>query len=493
MGSKLHFLAQLFSRRISRRVAFWIFASIVAIEAIILVPSARRQEREFIRQLEDHTSIKITWLVANLPKTQQGATSLTSTQADTLLQELQAAVMQDKSPMLALQGAVVYDNVGQIIASFGDRPTLDWQAIEGGQTYYKNWTEDVYDSSWSALGQHNCTLVIRHNIAGIKTELIQYKLRIGLLVIIISLFVTASTLIVMQILVIAPILKLREDLQTAGELVISNPEQIHTAELHSLNHQRKDELGDVMDEFRAMLTRITTEIQQRIEAEQNVRREQEKSEELLLNILPAAVAEELKENRHYVAEGFSNVSVLFADIVGFTALSANKKPAEIVTLLNDIFSSFDRLSEIYGLEKIKTIGDAYMVAGGLPMPQPGHAMCMADMALEMLSEMERLNQVSGYNLQLRIGIHCGSVVAGVIGTRKFIYDLWGDSVNVASRMESLGLPNSIQVTEAFHKKLGDQYCFQQREAIDVKGKGLMQTYFLLGKKVSLARTCQHQL
>ncbi|OKH19987.1 adenylate/guanylate cyclase domain-containing protein [[Limnothrix rosea] IAM M-220] len=488
MGSRRHFFVQLVSRRISRRVAFWIFVSIVVIEAIILVPSAQRRERELLRELEDRTSIKVTWLVANSRKSQARSTPPTPQQAELLLEQLREA--NHDNLMLSLRGAVIYDEQGQVLASFGDRPALTWQALQTGKTNYKNWSESLYDSSWSEFEQVNYMFVLRHDISGIQTELVQYKLRIGILVIIISVFVTASTLIVMQILVIAPILKLREDLRAAGELVISNPEKIHTAELHSLHHNRNDELGDVMDEFRSMLTRITTEIQQRIIAEQNVRREQEKSEELLLNILPASVARELKENRRYIAEGFPHVSVLFADIVGFTTLSANKKPAEIVTLLNDIFSSFDRLSEIYSLEKIKTIGDAYMVAGGLPMPQPHHPECMADMALEMLSEIERLNQINGYALQLRIGIHCGSVVAGVIGTRKFIYDLWGDSVNVASRMESQGLPNSIQVTETFREKLGDRYFFQQREAIHVKGKGLMQTYFLLGKKDPLSRLCQ---
>ena len=487
MGSKRHFFWQLVSRRISRRVAFWIFVSIVVIEAIILVPSARRQERELLRELEDRTSIKVTWLVANSLKSSDQSQPPTSQQAESLLDKLREVNNDDL--MLSLRGAAIYNEQGQLLASFGDRPDLTWEDLQAGRTHYKNWPESLYDSSWSEFEQVNCSVILRHDISNIQTELLRYKLRIGALVVIISIFVTASTLIVMQILVIAPILKLREDLKAAGELVTTNPEQIHTAELHSLHHQRHDELGDVMDEFRSMLTRITTEIQQRIEAEQNVRREQEKSEELLLNILPASVASELKENRRYIAEGFPHVSVLFADIVGFTTLSANKKPAEIVTLLNDIFSSFDRLSEIYSLEKIKTIGDAYMVAGGLPMPQPNHAECMADMALEMLNEIERLNQINGYSLQLRIGIHCGSVVAGVIGTRKFIYDLWGDSVNVASRMESQGLPNSIQVTDTFRDKLGDRYFFQERQAIHVKGRGLMQTYFLLGKKDPLARLC----
>jgi class 3 adenylate cyclase len=296
-------------------------------------------------------------------------------------------------------------------------------------------------------------------------------------------------MLVMQILVIAPVLKLRDDLQAAGELVSNAPETICNTSFYSFHHSRNDELGDVMDAFHAMLSRTASEIQQRIEAEQEVRKEQEKSDELLLNILPASVAKELKENRHYVAQGFENVSILFADLVGFTALSTYKSPEEIVTLLNDVFSSFDRLSEIYNLEKIKTIGDAYMIAGGLPIPQPGHANCIADMALEMQIEIERINLTQDPPLQLRIGIHSGSVVAGVIGTRKFIYDLWGDAVNVASRMESQGLPGMIQITSDFKDQVGDRYTFEQREKIQVKGKGLMQTYFLLDKKSGVSRRC----
>ncbi|NJN73676.1 MAG: adenylate/guanylate cyclase domain-containing protein, partial [Limnothrix sp. RL_2_0] len=481
MGLRTHHWAGILSRRISRRVAFWIFASIVAIEAIILVPSARRQEQELLRQLEDKTSIKVTWLMATWSGMELNGADLAPPEADAdkVLQNLRA-ITQD-SEDLNLLGGAIYDNQGKILASFGDRLVLDWPIIQAGKRTDKNEAEHYYEFTWTGSTMGKYTVVLRHDITMLQAELVQYKLRIAGLVLIISVFVTGSTMLVMQILVISPVLKLREDLQAAGELVSHAPEKISNTSFHSFHHHRNDELGDVMDAFHAMLDRTASEIQQRILAEQKVRKEQEKSDELLLNILPSSVANELKENRHYVAQGFDQVSILFADLVGFTALSTYKSPEEIVTLLNDVFSSFDRLSEVYNLEKIKTIGDAYMIAGGLPMPQPGHADCIADMAMEMQIEIERINLMQDHPLQLRIGIHCGSVVAGVIGTRKFIYDLWGDAVNVASRMESQGLPGMIQVTSDFKDQLGDRYIFEQREQIEVKGKGLMQTYFLVSK------------
>lgn len=487
MGLRTYHWAEIFSRRISRRVAFWIFASIVAIEAIILVPSTRRQEQELLRQLDDKTSIKVTWLMATWSGMGLNGADLVPPEADEVLQSLRA-IAQD-SEDLNLLGGVIYDNRGNLLASFGDRLVLDWPTIQSGKRTYKNEAEHFYELTWPASAMEKYTVVLRQDITNLQTELVQYKLRIAGLVLIISVFVTSSTMLVMQILVIAPVLKLRDDLQAAGELVSNAPETICNTSFHSFHHNRKDELGDVMDAFHAMLDRTASEIQQRISAEQEVRKEQKKSDELLLNILPPSVAKELKENRHYVAQGFEHVSILFADLVGFTALATYKSPEEIVTLLNDVFSSFDRLSEIYNLEKIKTIGDAYMIAGGLPMPQPGHSECIADMALEMQIEIERINLTQDHPLELRIGIHCGSVVAGVIGTRKFIYDLWGDAVNVASRMESQGQPGMIQITSDFKDQLGDRYIFKQREKIEVKGKGLMQTYFLLNKKSGVSRSC----
>jgi len=210
--------------------------------------------------------------------------------------------------------------------------------------------------------------------------------------------------------------------------------------------------------------------------------EKAKSERLLLSILPEAIAEKLKHNQDIIADSFPEATVLFADIVGFTELSANRSPIEVVGLLNKIFSAFDTLAHQHGLEKIKTIGDAYMVAGGLPIPRSDHAEAMAEMALDMLNEIIQFNTETGVELAIRIGINTGPVVAGVIGTHKFIYDLWGDTVNIASRMESHGLAGCIQVTATTYELLQDQYIFQQRGAIEVKGKGEMTTYMLSARK-----------
>lgn len=206
---------------------------------------------------------------------------------------------------------------------------------------------------------------------------------------------------------------------------------------------------------------------------------QEQSERLLLNILPATIAERLKKNPSSIAEQFDEVTILFADIVGFTPLSTRITPTELVNLLNEIFSKFDELTEKHGLEKIKTIGDAYMVVGGLPLPRVNHAEAVAQMALDMQIVIAEFQQQYSEDLQIRIGINTGSAIAGVIGMKKFTYDLWGDAVNIASRMESSGLPGKIQVTEATYQRLKDQYQFEKRGQVSVKGRGDMTTYWLL--------------
>lgn len=211
--------------------------------------------------------------------------------------------------------------------------------------------------------------------------------------------------------------------------------------------------------------------------------EREKSERLLLSILPKPVAEQLKEDHNTIADSFAEATVLFADLVDFTMLSTYKSPIEMVNLLNRIFSAFDQLAERHGLEKIKTIGDAYMVVGGLPTIRPDHAEAIAEMALDMQHVIDKFNTEMGESFSIRIGISTGPVVAGVIGTKKFIYDLWGDTVNMASRMESQGVANSIQVTEATHQYLQDKYLLEQRGMVHIKGKGEMLTYWLKSKKL----------
>jgi adenylate cyclase len=209
--------------------------------------------------------------------------------------------------------------------------------------------------------------------------------------------------------------------------------------------------------------------------------EQERSERLLLNVLPASIAARLKQTQGVIADAFPDATVLFADIVDFTPRSQQIAPEQVVQALNELFSVFDQLARQRGLEKIKTIGDAYMVAGGLPDPRPDHVEAVAEMALAMRDAVARRSDPSGRPLAVRIGIDTGPVVAGVIGTSKFSYDLWGDTVNTASRMESDGVAGCIQVTARTWKRLRDGYRLERRGSIQVKGKGAMVTYFLVGK------------
>jgi class 3 adenylate cyclase len=205
------------------------------------------------------------------------------------------------------------------------------------------------------------------------------------------------------------------------------------------------------------------------------------SERLLLNVLPASIAERLKRGE-VVADHFDEASILFADIEGFTPYSADKAPTEVVKILNQIFSAFDKLTEKDGLEKIKTIGDAYMVVSGLPTPRLDHLEVLANMALDMQAIMERFHRNGLFDFKLRIGINTGPVVAGIIGFKKFSYDLWGDTVNVASRMESFGIPGEIQVTKEVYRLLKQKFSFQKRGYVNIKGKGEMFVYLLKGCK-----------
>jgi len=216
-------------------------------------------------------------------------------------------------------------------------------------------------------------------------------------------------------------------------------------------------------------------------AELSLQLEHEKSNKLLENILPLSIIKKLRDNPDTIAEKFEECTVLFSDIVGFTEMSRKLPPQDLVSLLNEIFSSFDDLAEKYKLEKIKTIGDAYMVVGGLPDKEPFHAEKIADFALDMINTIQLYREKSGYPIQLRIGIHSGAAIAGVIGKKKFIYDLWGESVNTASRMESHGIPGQIQVSESTYIKLKDKFSFMERGILEVKGIGKIKSYFLVQK------------
>ena len=213
-------------------------------------------------------------------------------------------------------------------------------------------------------------------------------------------------------------------------------------------------------------------------AEERLQEQFDRAETLLHNILPQSIAERLKHDKGVIADGFAEATVMFADLVGFTQLSARMPPEELVRMLNDIFSAFDGLIEQRGLEKIKTIGDAYMVAAGIPVPRTDHAAAIAELAIQMQVTLKNKSRSLGIPLQMRIGIHSGPLVAGVIGTRKFIYDLWGDTVNVASRMESHGVVDQIQISAATAERLGPGFLCTPRGPVHIKGKGDMDAFLL---------------
>ena len=217
------------------------------------------------------------------------------------------------------------------------------------------------------------------------------------------------------------------------------------------------------------------------------------SDTLLLNVLPRSIAERLKHDPGVIAERFDEVSVLFADVADFTPFAERTSPERLVGVLDEIFSAFDVLTERHALEKIKTIGDAYMVAGGLPEPRADHAEAIVSLAIDMQSEFARVCSALGLGLAIRIGIDSGPVVAGVIGRRKFIYDLWGDTVNTASRMESHGVAGRIQVTDATYQRLRERYRFEDRGETEVKGKGRIRTYLLIvdGIRATQTRAASH--
>ncbi len=457
--------------RLSRRIVLWVFASIVAIEAIILIPSYYRREDELLQQLEEVSEAAIR---ATVRWHKQGLAG------DMLMRKLGNLV---SDPLIL--GIAVYRANGQRLETIGEPPEIDFSELRNPEKYLicgRERNGDRYDVAWSAqtLGA-NYILIVRHDASSVQRELYAFTLRIAGLVLLISAFVTGTTTIVLGVTVIVPILQLRNNLIAAEEALARD----HRTDpnVYSLSVTRHDELGEVTQAFNQMYRRVSLEIEQRQQAEAVLRAEQEKSERLLLNILPEPIAQQLKEGRSNIANGFAEATILFADLVNFTQLSARKSPTQLVELLNEIFSAFDRLTEQHGLEKIKTIGDAYMVVGGLPIPRHDHAQAVAEMALDMQRTVARLSREQGETFKIRIGINTGPVVAGVIGTKKFIYDLWGDAVNTASRMESHGIAGAIQVTESTRERLQDCYLFEERGAIQVKGKGEMTTYFLLGKKV----------
>jgi class 3 adenylate cyclase len=233
----------------------------------------------------------------------------------------------------------------------------------------------------------------------------------------------------------------------------------------------QDELGRLTSTFNSMVVSIR-------EQTEEIQRKNEENERLLLNILPGPIADRLNQGEETIADNFPEVTLLFADIVGFTALSSSLSPYDLVTMLNHLFTAFDDSAHRLGIEKIKTIGDCYMAVAGLTVELDDPAVAMVEMALEMHRAIDQFNAQHGTSFQIRIGINCGPVVAGVIGKSKFIYDLWGDTVNLASRMESHGVAGQVHVSEAVYKRVKGRFRVEPRGDIVIKGKGPMPTYLI---------------
>ncbi len=267
-------------------------------------------------------------------------------------------------------------------------------------------------------------------------------------------------------------------------------DQIMEGQLETRSHVRgPDEIGQLGEAFDSMVERLADAIDeaeartadselQRSELEE----ERNRSETLLHNILPSVIAGRLKQGESTIAETYPEVTVLFADIVGFTKLSEKLGPKQIVSMLNDIFQRFDKIAMDVEVEKIKTIGDCYMVVGGVPDRRSTHCQQIAEFAIKALESFNEYAREFVEPLQVRVGIHTGTVVAGVVGTQKFSFDLWGDVVNVASRLESTGSPNRIHVSDAVQVRLHDDYDFEERGDVEIKGKGSIHTWFLEGRK-----------
>ena len=209
---------------------------------------------------------------------------------------------------------------------------------------------------------------------------------------------------------------------------------------------------------------------------------QDRAENLLLNILPRSIADKLKAKPQTIADSFTSASILFADVADFTPMAERVSPTRVVEMLDQLFGHFDTLAERYEVEKIKTLGDCYMAAAGIPAPRPDHAQCLALMALDMLEAVREQGAVGSLGFELRIGINSGPVVAGVIGRKRFLYDLWGDAVNTAGRMQTEGTPGRIQITRATYELLKDEFVCEPRGTVPVKGKGEMETWYLVGRR-----------
>jgi class 3 adenylate cyclase len=297
-------------------------------------------------------------------------------------------------------------------------------------------------------------------------------IRISLLVIAIALLVSIAmgTVLTRSVLALSTTVKRFADKDFTARTAIASRDEIGV--LGANFNTMADTIQEHHEHLEELVKQRTHELTE----------EKATSERLLLNVLPPPIAERLKTGDGLIVDRFDDVSVLFADIVGFTAMSARTSPEALVTMLDELFTAFDRLAEQHGLEKIKTIGDCYMVVAGLPHPIPEPAVAMTRMGLAMLDAIDAYARRTGHDLTIRIGIHTGSVVAGVIGRKKFIYDLWGDTVNTASRMESHGLPGRLHVSAVTRAAIGERFVVEGRGEIEIKGKGPMTTFLVVEER-----------
>ena len=461
-----------FNSRLSRKIVRAAFLSIVTLELILFLPQYFYREQEQFKRLESG------------PVRQLQIEIQSQLQPDRVSDEPDqqvGVILENRVEREALiTGGALYRDDGTLIQTLGDVPQLQDEAIAANLPTSKRYSsQDRYEillTSDQFQGQYS--IVVRLSTVHIRQSMFMFVLGQFARVLALSVFVGLVLLLLLQRRLITPISQLRDDLTAAG--VAAGKE--NSPLFYTFYQTRKDELGDVAIAFCHMYHQIRHEIRDRRRAEAALISEQEKSDRLLLNILPGAIAKRLKEESGALASRFDEVTILFADIVGFTQLASQMNPLELLTQLNGIFSAFDKLTEHYGLEKIKTIGDAYMIVGGVPTPRADHAIAVLEMAIEMLAVMQEFHQPDGQPFQLRIGINTGPVIAGVIGRQKFSYDLWGDSVNIASRMESHGLVGHIQVSPVTYERLRHLYQFEKRSALVIKGVGMMDTYLYQARK-----------
>uniref|UniRef100_UPI00260D2EC1 adenylate/guanylate cyclase domain-containing protein n=1 Tax=uncultured Devosia sp. TaxID=211434 RepID=UPI00260D2EC1 len=306
------------------------------------------------------------------------------------------------------------------------------------------------------------------------------------------LLVIIGTSSLLLALIAAMVWVLRKRFVQPSAVLMEAVEKIGAGDLNARTKISGDDemgvLGQAIDQMAARIAESVRIAEQKAaEAQEQasaLAEERNHSEKLLHNILPAVIAERLQKGEAMIAETYPEVTVLFADIVGFTKLAADLGPRDTVIMLNDVFGRFDELVVEHNLEKIKTIGDCYMVVGGVPIRSPTHCQQVAKFALAVLDRFNEYASNFPYPLRMRIGMHTGPVVAGVVGTQKFSYDLWGDVVNIASRYETTGAPNRIHVSDAVRVRLEDDFVFEDAGEVDLKGKGMMHSWFLIGEKES---------